>query len=105
MNPTPNNNSNPLTADEISKLHGEELKQALAQKLQGYKDGMAEVDNSLKDICEEVEAMPEVDEAKTKKEDDATIAGIEKQLDDDLNNAALELATEDEILSDIPAEE
>jgi hypothetical protein len=104
MNSTLNNNSNPLTADEISKLHGEELKQALAQKLQGYKDGIAEIDASLKDICEKVEAMPDVDKAKAKAEDDAAIAEIEKQLDTDLNDAILELGTSDEILSDIKEE-
>ena len=103
MNPIPNNNSNPLTADEISKLHGDELKQALSQRLQGYKDRIAEVDAVLKPIYDEVVAMPKIDGANIIGEDNEVIDTIEKQLDMDLNNAALEMATEDKILNDVGA--
>jgi hypothetical protein len=104
MNSTPNN-TNPLTPEEISNLHGEDLKKVLAQRLGGYKDKVKEIDESLKDICEDVEKMPEVDEVKTKKEDDAALAEIEGQLDTDLNDAMLDFATEDEILKDVNEEE
>jgi hypothetical protein len=45
--------------------------------------------------------MPDVDEDQTNREDDEALAEIEGKLDLDLNNAALDLATEDEILKDI----
>lgn len=104
MNSTPNN-TNPLTPEEISNLHGEELKKALQQRLGGYKDKIKEIDGVVKDILEDVEKMPEVDEVKAKKEDDAALAEIEGQLDTDLNDAVLDFATEDKILEDVNKED
>jgi len=102
MNSTQNNNdSNPLSVEEISNLHGEELKKVLAQRLQEHKDTVAEIDASLKDICDEVNNMPDIDEEKVTNEDNESLAEIERQLDTDLNNAVLDLATEDEILKDV----
>jgi hypothetical protein len=105
MNSTQNNNPNPLTSEEISKLHGEDLKKALANQLSGYKNEVSRIDSALKDICEDVEKMPEVDAQKAQKEDAVALAEIEKKLDDDLNNAVLDLATEDEILKDVDSGE
>ena len=102
MNQTQNNsNTTPLTVDEINSLHGEELKKVLADRLQKHKDDMAKIDASLTDITKEVEAMPEPDEAKDKAEDDAAMKEITEKLDTDLNNAVLDLATDDETLKDI----
>ena len=104
MNQTQNNNSNSLTMDEISKLHGDDLKKALDQRLQSHKNEVDEVDALTKDACDEVEKMPDIDEKKAEKEDRDAVAEIEKSLDDDLKNAVLDLATEDEILKDIEDE-
>ncbi len=95
------NNSNQLTADEISSLHGEDLKKALAERLQGFKDEVAQIDSSLEGVKEEVDNMPEIDEKKVDEEDSAAIAEMIKKLDDDLNSAAVDLATDDQILEDV----
>ncbi len=95
------NNSNHLTADEIASLHGEDLKRALSERLQGFKDGVAQIDSSLESVKEEVDNMPEVDEKKVNKEDDVVIAEMVKKLDEDLNSAAVDLATDDQILEDV----
>jgi uncharacterized coiled-coil DUF342 family protein len=101
MNQTSKNDFKPLTVEDLSNLHGEELKAVLAQRLKQRRDEIDEIDASLKDICEEVHKMPDIDEDKVTKEDDEALAKIEEQLDTDLNNAILDFATEDEILKDI----
>lgn len=103
MNSTNNNdnNLNPLTVDEINSLSGEELTKALDERLQQHNRQMTEIDNALKPLCEAVEKMPDVDEKKNYKEDSESIAKIENQLNTNLNNAVLNLATTDEILKDV----
>ena len=101
MNQTSKNDFKPLTVEDLSNLHGEELKAVLAQRLKQRRNEIDEIDASLKDICEEVDKMPDIDEDKVTKEDDEALAKIEEQLDTDLNNAILDFATEDEILKDI----
>ena len=99
------NNTTPLTEEEINALSGDELKNALDQQVQGYKNEAAKINDSLKDISDKVMAMPEVDEEKTKKEDDEAIEEMKKHLDIDMDNAMLDgLATEDSILKDIESE-
>lgn len=101
MNSTQNNNSNPLTSEEINNLQGEDLKNALDQKLKGYKDEITRIDAAVKDICEDVESRPNIDTNKTYKEDTEALGEIEEKLDTELSRAAVELATEDEILKDL----
>ena len=90
MNQT-QNKTIPLSIDEINSLQGDDLQKALDQKLQEYQDEVSEIDASLKDLCDEVENMPEVDEEKTNEEDSAAISEIENKLESDLDKAILDL--------------
>ena len=90
MNQT-QNKTIPLTIDEINSLQGDDLQNALDQKLQEYKDEVSEIDASMKDLCDEVENMPEEDEQKTDEEDSVAIYEIEDKLESDLDKAILDL--------------
>ena len=104
MNSTPNNNLNPLTPEEISNLHGQELVDALAKQRQMYKTETDRIDGVLSKISDEVENTPDVDQQQARREDDEALAKIEVELDNSLNDAILDLATTDEVLKDIPKE-
>lgn len=95
------NKTIPLTIDEINSLQGDDLQNALDQKLQEYKNEVSEIDASLKDVCDEVENMPEEDEQKVDDEDDKSIAEIEEKLDSDLVNAVIDLATDDDVMREV----
>lgn len=90
MNQT-QNKTIPLTIDEINSLQGDDLQNALDQKLQEYKNEVSEIDASLKDVCDEVENMPEEDEQKADVEDSMAISEIENKLESDLDKAILDL--------------
>lgn len=93
------NQNKPLTAEEISKLHGKELSDALSEGLESFKKDMEEIDESISGIVSEIEGMSDIDIKS--KDDDSEINELENNLNIDLNNAVLDLATEDEILKDI----
>jgi len=95
------NNTNPLTDNEINSLSGEDLKKVLAERLKSHKDQMAKIDASINGLCEEVEEMKEPNKEADDAEDAESLNKIEEQLDTDLNNAILDFATEDKILEDI----
>ncbi|MEI6042143.1 MAG: hypothetical protein WCQ00_01065 [bacterium] len=101
MNATPNDNIIPDDVGGISNLHGEELENYLKQKLDEFNEKIDASEAALEKMNDYVESGTLIDEQKTYDEDTDDILEIEDQLDTDLNNAVLDLATEDRVLKDI----
>jgi hypothetical protein len=96
--------NNIITEEEILNLHGEDLEKTLTDRLQSHTDEVDQIYNPLADICEDVKNMPDIDEAATDEEDNIAISEMLEKLDDDLTVAAVDLATDDEILQKIDKE-
>ena len=95
------NNKTQLTADEISKLHGEELKKALAEQAAGYRKEISDVDKDLAEVCQSTEGLPEINEKQEDLDDLAAIQQMEDKMGVELNDAVLDLATNDDVLEDL----
>lgn len=95
------NNKTQLTVDEISKLHGEELKKALAEQVAGYRKEISDVDKDLTETCNSIEGLPEINEKQEDLDDLAAIQQMEDKMGVELNDAVLDLATNDDVLKDL----
>lgn len=95
------NNTTPITADDIKGLTGEELKAFLEKRAQQIKDDTAEIAKELDPICQEVEAIKRPTEEEEIADDIAFVKKAEQKLGNDLDEAVLELATDDETLKQI----
>ena len=100
MNQTQDDSKN-LSVDDILSLHGEDLKKALDARIKAHNDAVSAVEEELAGVVEYSKNLGELDVIKNADEDDQFIDKLEKDLNKSLNDAVLDLATDDDILEDI----
>ena len=91
----------PLTADDIAKMSPEELKEALAKRIQQHKADIQKAIDIINEVSADLDTQPVIDPEVANKEDEETMKKLDQELDYDINDANLDLATDDKVLKDI----
>lgn len=99
------NNTTPITADDIKDLTGEELDSFLAKRAEKIRNETAEISKEMDPVCKEIEKINVPTKEKGEAQDVAFVKKAEEEMIKKLDDAVVEFATDDETLKQIEEEE